>query len=183
MEDDLGLRRGKRMRYKPLDWWRLEKVVYGRRDSGQCLVPTIKEIHRLPKEETQPLGAKHRRKKRATSKSATAEPEADYTFNPEEGWDEDTASDGIVIDFDTKEEVTRREYSLLFHPSLLTLYSLVGIALTTKMVRTKQAANADFAFQKVFGDSDFMAAGQLLIPPNGLKPTKGTKDNTFVRDL
>ena len=49
------------------------------------------------------------------------------------------------------------------------------------MVHTKQAANADFAFQKIFGDSDFMAAGQLLIPPKGMKPTKGTKDNTFVR--
>ena len=48
------------------------------------------------------------------------------------------------------------------------------------MVHPKQAANANFLFQKAFGDSDFMAAGQLVIPPQGQKPTKGTKDNTFV---
>ncbi|KAJ3552142.1 hypothetical protein NM688_g4308 [Phlebia brevispora] len=157
---DDGVRRGTRMRYKPLEWWRLEKVVYGRRDSGQCLVPTIKEIHRLPKEEVQPLGAKHRRKRQTRSKSVTVEPVIEY--NPEEGWDENTQSEGVVIDYETKEEVTRR------------------VAYTAKMVHTKQAANADFAFQKIFGDSDFMAAGQLLIPPNGQKPTKGTKDNTFI---
>jgi len=42
-DDDSGLRRGQRKRYKPLEWWRLEKVVYGRRGSGTSLVPTINE--------------------------------------------------------------------------------------------------------------------------------------------
>ena len=41
--------------------------------------------------------------------------------------------------------------------------------------------NANFSFQKIFGDGDFLAAGQLIIPPDSTKPTKGTKDNTFVR--
>jgi centromere protein C len=49
------------------------------------------------------------------------------------------------------------------------------------MLKPKPAANADFSFQKIFGDGNFMAAGQLVIPPGGSKPTKGTKDNTFVR--
>ena len=49
------------------------------------------------------------------------------------------------------------------------------------MVNFKHAANSDFMFQKTFGDGDFIAAGQLLIPPHGEKPSKGTKDNTFVR--
>lgn len=105
--DDDGVRRSQRMRYKPLEWWRLEKVVYGRRDSGQCLVPTIKEIRRLPKEEIEPLGAKHRRKRSARSKSVTVEPVLDY--NPEEGWDDKTESEGVVIDYETKEEITRRK--------------------------------------------------------------------------
>ena len=30
-------------------------------------------------------------------------------FNPEEGWDDNTRQQGIVIDFITKEEVQRRE--------------------------------------------------------------------------
>ena len=42
-----GLRCGHCLRYKPLEWWRLEKVVYGRRNSGTCLVPSIQEIYRV----------------------------------------------------------------------------------------------------------------------------------------
>jgi centromere protein C len=43
------------------------------------------------------------------------------------------------------------------------------------MIRPKAAANNGWYFQKVFGDGEFIAAGQLLIPP------KGSKDNTYVR--
>lgn len=49
------------------------------------------------------------------------------------------------------------------------------------MVKPRAAANNDWFFQKVFGDGDFIAAGQLIIPPKGRKPSKGTKDNTYVR--
>ena len=58
---------------------------------------------------------------------------------------------------------------------------VAGIAFTAKMVRPKPAANNDWFFQKVFGDGEFIAAGQLIIPPKGRKPSKGTKDNTYVR--
>jgi hypothetical protein len=56
----------------------------------------------------------------------------------------------------------------------------IGIAYTAKMVTPRASANNDWFFQKVFGDGDFIAAGQLMIPPKGLKPSKGTKDNTYV---
>jgi hypothetical protein len=49
------------------------------------------------------------------------------------------------------------------------------------MVQPKPAENNDRFFQKVFGDGEFIAAGQLVIPPKGRKPSKGTKDNTYVR--
>lgn len=38
-----------------------------------------------------------------------------------------------------------------------------------------------FKFQKVFGDASFVAAGMLEIPVGGEKPSKPTKDNTYVR--
>jgi len=79
--------------------------------------------------------------------------------NPEEGWDDDT---GVVLDYITKEEVSR------------------PIAYTAKMVQPKPAENNDRFFQKVFGDGEFIAAGQLVIPPKGRKPSKGTKDNTYM---
>ncbi|KAI0950236.1 hypothetical protein AcV7_008770 [Taiwanofungus camphoratus] len=168
-DDGNGLRRGKRTRYAPLEWWRLEKVVYGRRDSGTTFVPNIKEIRRLPKEEPRPLGAKHRKRRppQSKSKSQTAEVDAEgqLVFNPEEGWDAETDSKGCVMDYDKDEEIEKR------------------VAFTAKMLTPKAAANNDFYFQKIFGDGDFIAAGQLIIPPNKQKPTKGTKDNTFVSPL
>lgn len=111
--DDDGLRRGKRMRYKPLDWWRCEKVVYGRRESGQQFVPTIKEIRRIPKEETGPLGAKHRRKRPPRSQSKTAE----LVYNPEEGWDDETDPRGIVLEYPSGKEIEKRKsFDILINP-------------------------------------------------------------------
>jgi centromere protein C len=49
------------------------------------------------------------------------------------------------------------------------------------MVTLKAAANDEWFFQKIFSDGDFIAAGQLMIPPKSNKPSKGTKDNTYVR--
>ena len=51
------------------------------------------------------------------------------------------------------------------------------------MVNHRPAANNDFFFTKVFGDGEYIAAGQLLIPPKMNKPSKMTKDNTYVRLL
>ncbi|KAI0362563.1 hypothetical protein OH77DRAFT_1507986 [Trametes cingulata] len=159
-----GVRRSKRMRYSPLAWWRLEKVVYGRRESGTSLVPSIKEIHRIPQVKPEPLGAK-KKKGGQRKKSRTVEPEVQQVvvYDPEEGWDDETDPYCNVIEYgEDGKEVTRR------------------VAFTAKMVSPKAAAQGAFFFQKIFGDGDFLAAGQLIIPPHSTKPTKGTKDNTFV---
>ena len=84
----------------------MEKVVYGRRGSGTCLVPTIKEILRVPKEDPQPLGAKRKRRARSQSKAKSVEPT--LVFNPEEGWDDETDPSGVVIDYEEGMETTRR---------------------------------------------------------------------------
>ena len=48
------------------------------------------------------------------------------------------------------------------------------------MVKPREAANNSWLFDKIFGDDDFIAAGQLIIPPKGRKPSKAAKDNTYV---
>lgn len=48
------------------------------------------------------------------------------------------------------------------------------------MVEPKMAADLNWSFDKIFGDDEFLAAGQLVIPPKGRKPTKAAKDNTYV---
>ena len=51
------------------------------------------------------------------------------------------------------------------------------------MVNPREAANSSWLFDKIFGDDDFIAAGQLIIPPRGRKPSKAAKDNTYVSSL
>jgi centromere protein C len=48
------------------------------------------------------------------------------------------------------------------------------------MVDFKETAKSDWLFDKIFGDDEFIAAGQLVIPPKGRKPSKAAKDNTYV---
>ena len=56
-----------------------------------------------------------------------------------------------------------------------------GLACTSKMVQHRVVENSNWSFQKVFGDGEFIAAGQVVIPPGERKQRKGTKDNTYVR--
>ncbi|KAJ7706854.1 Mif2/CENP-C like-domain-containing protein [Mycena rosella] len=168
-----GVRRSRRVPYAPLDWWRLERVEYGGRDpDGEpILCPTIKAIIRIPKEPVIPLGKQGRAARARAHKGAPTPkvvekvvevPVEVLSANPEEGWDDGTETDGVVKSYPDGEDVMRR------------------IAFTAKMFQPTAAANNEWFFQKVFNDPDFVAAGQLLIPPKGRKPSKQTKDNTFI---
>jgi len=99
--------------------------------------------------------------------------------NPEEGWDDKTPTNGVVIDWFTGNEVSRRTFSISTHLLFPDLHP-AGLAFPERLVGHRPAANNDFFFTKVFGDGEYIAAGQLRIPPNKHKPSKMTKDNTYV---
>ena len=89
------MRKSAREHYKPLEWWRGEKLVYGRSEGSKSpiLVPPIREILRIPKEDSFSLGKRKRGATRACSRSAKVSftPSAPAVApNPEEGWDKDT---------------------------------------------------------------------------------------------
>ena len=78
-------------------------------------MPQIKEIIRIPKEDSLPLGTKRKRgSTRARSQSKVVEavesviPPALPVVDPEEGWDENTEAKCTVIHFTSREEVERR---------------------------------------------------------------------------
>jgi centromere protein C len=182
-----GVRKSVREHYKPLEWWRGEKLVYGRprghsSSSGLVLVPPIREIIRIPKEPPEPLGGKRKRAGRGRSKSKVAE-EMQVKIvpveNPEDGWDDETDPYCTVLNYPANDEVVRRGFpdDTFPYPDLTLL---LGVAFTSTMLDPRPTANGDWSFQKVFGDAEFIAAGVLVIPPNARKPSKGTKDNTYV---
>ncbi|CAA7271041.1 unnamed protein product [Cyclocybe aegerita] len=165
-----GVRRSRREHIPPLEYWRGERYIYGRStNSGAILVPQIKEIVRIPKEPPISLGTKRKRgstrprsKSRGRDHSEDHIPPALPVANPEEGWDDDTQAKCMVLHYTSKEEIERR------------------IAWTAKMVEPRMAANNNWSFDKIFGDDEFIAAGQLIIPPRGRKPSKAAKDNTYI---
>ncbi|KAG9121775.1 hypothetical protein FRC07_002129 [Ceratobasidium sp. 392] len=75
--------------------------------------------------------------------------------------DEETEELGVVLDYATGKEVERR------------------IAFPGARVEF-QPTEGPFHFQKIFGDSDFFAAGVMKIPVGGRKPNKPSKENTYV---
>ncbi|TFK23463.1 hypothetical protein FA15DRAFT_670483 [Coprinopsis marcescibilis] len=158
-----GVRRSSRAHHAPLEWWRGERYVYGKPEYNQTvLVPHIREIVRIPKEE--PLHLANKRK-RGRSRSRTVQPQAvqqDAAGDPEDGWDDATVPNAKVLDYRTSAEVDKR------------------IAWTAQMVNPKKVPNGDWAYEKILWDTDFIAAGQLVIPPKCRKPSKGTKDNTYI---
>lgn len=172
-DDATSLRRSKRRHYPPLEYWRQERVVWGRRENGRSAVPVIKEIITIPKPDAEPLGAKKRKRgtRKPRSKSTPSSPppvrvreeiRIIEVENPELGWDDATPSTGVIVDWTSKEEVERR------------------VAYPARMVSPKPAQGYDYFFHKIFGDGDFVAAGHLVIPPGAEKPTKPTKDNTYI---
>lgn len=106
-----GLRRSRRTRFSPLEWWRLEKVVYGRRTSGVgSVVPVIKEIIRRPEPAAEPLSKKHHRRARSkppSSKSGKGK-EREQTPEDEQGLDDETDPNGEVRDYVSGGLVKRR---------------------------------------------------------------------------
>ncbi|KAK0211255.1 Mif2/CENP-C like-domain-containing protein [Desarmillaria ectypa] len=154
-----GLRRSQRRPCKPLQWWRLEKRVYGRVTEGRILVPEVREIRRLAPEPIEPLGSKKRKRStRSQSKVPAEYPDP----NPEKGWDDETNTHCEVLGYPDGQPRLRR------------------IACTARMVNVQQAANSNWFFEKIFGDGNFMAAGQMLIPPRSRKQSKRSKDNTYI---
>lgn len=91
-------------------------MVYGRTgSSGPILVPTIKEIRRIPSEKPMPLGQKKRGYARARSKTAD-DKAASAVYNPEEGWDDETDPVGEVYDLDKQAIVVRRKRTVFHAP-------------------------------------------------------------------
>ncbi|KIM48672.1 hypothetical protein M413DRAFT_437856 [Hebeloma cylindrosporum] len=164
-----GTRKSSRNHYAPLEWWRGEKIVYGKTNSsGRVLVAPIKEIVRIPKDMPLPLGAKRKRgSTRPRSRSRALNDEeviapALPVANPEEGWDDETTTVYTVLRYTDREEADRR------------------VAYPARMFNPKLAGDGSWFFDKVFSDDEFIAAGQLVIPPTGRKPSKAAKDNTYV---
>ncbi|QRW27764.1 centromere protein Scm3 [Rhizoctonia solani] len=129
-----------------LEWWRGEKFVYGRSpdpEEGPLLVPLIRAIERPPKPRSRTIqkGTQERRKEDQGKKEEEDQELGEVGVfgaprTQEDGLDEETEELGVVMDYATGREVERR----IAFPVL--------------------------DFQKIFGDSDYFAAGNVYTIAN-----------------
>ncbi|WVN87138.1 uncharacterized protein L203_102314 [Cryptococcus depauperatus CBS 7841] len=154
-------RRSGRQHYRPLDWWRGEKVEYAR---GHGLA-VIKEIVTIPEEPIEPLASRRRKGGRAASTNEGADEakkrKRGKDPNDETGWDDLTEPAGLVLDVEGI-ECTRK------------------IACPEKLIVPKWVQKKSFKYQKVFGEGQFFASGAVHIPVGKKKNTKQSKDNVYV---
>lgn len=188
LENPEGLRRGKRHRIAPLDWWRGERALYGKPDeaatgdaSTGLVAPVLKQVIRVPRAPGEGTFSGMRRfRAKPAGYAQPGRPPGSRNYVPrlapveEDGeeddddddeadaWDAETDPYGRVMDADTNTEVTMR------------------IACTAAGIRPRPAFNQAFSYEKIFGISDFMAAGVLVIPEGGEKPAKPSKDNNYT---
>lgn len=206
--DENGIRRSTRQRFAPLEYWRGERIRYGRpslptdqrevefEDDPSLMLSSnqrrrvpvldIKEVIRVPRAPGEgTFSGTTRRKPSAPSRKSEDRKRASQTPTPaplpedldqkfdfhldptldtvhvEDGWDARTVENGIVVDED-------------------------GLEYETSIVRTKSTLKPvavmgqEFMFEKLFNCGGLMATGVLHLPPGTRKPTKPSKDNTFV---
>lgn len=164
------MRRSGRKHFKPLKWWAGEHFEYAR---GQHQ-PEIKEVVRKPQEYVPARSNRGRRPGRARSgrsesvaaRSGRRARSESVVEDEDEEIDLDEASNpiGHVNQFANNVDVKRR------------------VMWTKKMLEPKAVRDANFLYQKVFGEDKFLASGVVILPLDGSKPAKQSKDNAYVSD-
>lgn len=171
---DFRSRRSGRTHFAPLQYWKNEKFEY---KQGE-IQPIIVGIERKPDEPIKSRGHKRynsstRGRSRSRAKSGTRQMSVE---SDGDGADDTTNPVGTVALYGTEnEEVERREWTL--HKMLIS-----GIAMPKSRIEMKSVDGAEFLYQKVFGEDQFIAGGFVYLPVKTQKPGKPSRDNAYVSD-
>lgn len=175
-DSDPGTRRGKRLRVKPLAFWRGEKLVYGRggrrRSIGGTLglsLPEVKEIIHVDVEEDKP-------KRRYNRKQPGAKPGRRRVKHEDDSYDDDRQQDPAADpedDFEA-EEVVSAEVHSLDEPEVRDRQT---IAYPLTAYSPRAVVDQGIFFQRTLKDKDFFAAGLLDLPPGAAKTRRSSKRN------
>jgi centromere protein C len=173
LDDTMTQTRSGRHSYRPVQYWRGEQVV--REDEEQAdmfakdrfVLPSIKEIVRVPEEEV--------RSKSTTSKSkGRPKPKKPVVEEEYEEWEVNPGTvEGEVVIWETEHEE---------HPPADDEPVQVTderIAISSKAVQTSEIRDATFRFAKTL-TMPFMGAGVVDLPPGGEKRPKNSRKMHMV---
>ena len=160
VDDSHGLRKSKRKRFQPLEFWKNEKVVYGRRQSSGTYIrlnlvglPVIVDVIKAPKT---PLKPKKSRRKQNRANSKKSPEEIGYNQTGLE-------ISGLVRNANNSEETE------------------ILLAISGEKIQGEDVPGADFRIHTVFVEETFMSAGMLTFPkPGSAKPSRNSSKHALA---
>ncbi|RLV89119.1 Protein MIF2 [Spathaspora sp. JA1] len=169
-----GLRRSKRTRIKPLQFWRNERVIYSKveavgdstliQDIRKVPLREIKEIVTI--DEVEPV-VPARKKPRAKSKSPANKPAQEFLINPDVPGAEWFDDKSLAIK-------VKDEYGNVKQENIA--YTLDG-----GVEQDAEGDEQDFKVNKLFDiNRDFCGTGLIELYPEALKPKKVTGSSIFI---
>ncbi|CAO3567106.1 unnamed protein product [Mortierella alpina] len=187
-QDGPGVRRSNRVTFKPLEYWRNERVILGRSDNTPQPVPVIKGVVRAPPPE--PIIARGIKRTRGTAQTltlsrvkATTRPQKSQTGGVDDGAEADEEDD----DHSSDSESSRQQG---FTQGIDQQFECIDQATGTIAVRALAESKEAMRFQDVPGghyqyhrgleDEDTISSGIVRIPGQGTKPNKNASASSVV---
>ncbi|KAK1256413.1 hypothetical protein MKX07_008672 [Trichoderma sp. CBMAI-0711] len=175
IDDTITQTRSGRHSYRPVAYWRGEQVVREVEEQADMfakdrfLMPSIKEVVRVPEEEAPIRSAASRGKARPKAKKQAVAEEEEY-----EEWELNPGTvEGEIVIWETEHEE---------HPPADDEPVQVTderIAISAKAVQTSEIRDATFRFAKTL-TMPFMGAGVVDLPPGGEKRPKNSRKMHMV---
>ncbi|KAL2155604.1 hypothetical protein VTH82DRAFT_346 [Thermothelomyces myriococcoides] len=182
--------RSGRTSFKPLAWWRNERVEFdrdeaedaflGRKHKGRFVLPSVKEVYRVDEEEPEPRPRSSHRGGGGGKKSSSSSGKRgrrrrssgyddDDDYGPAEPWELDPGTvTGEVV-------VWQPEYEYQ-PPAPNDLVSVMDkqLAISSAAIKTTEVVGGEFRYAKVFSEG-FIGAGVVDLPPGAVKRLKNSR--------
>ncbi|KAL2174391.1 kinetochore CENP-C fungal-like protein [Thermothelomyces heterothallicus CBS 202.75] len=178
--------RSGRTSFKPLAWWRNERVEFdkdeaedafvGRKHKGKFVLPSVKEVYRVDEPEPETRARSRRGGKKAPGRRGRRRSSGggggdfdDDDYGPAEPWELDPGTvTGEVV-------VWQPEYEYQ-PPAPNDLVSVMDkqLAISSAAIKTTEVVGGEFRYAKVFSEG-FIGAGVVDLPPGAVKRLKNSR--------
>ncbi|KAF9939757.1 hypothetical protein BGZ67_008990 [Mortierella alpina] len=175
-QDDSGIRRSNRVTFKPLAFWRNERVILGRSDNTPQPVPIIKGVVRAPP----PEPAVGRGIKRSRTKSSNR-----YPRSQPQHFDDGEEADEEDEDLSSDPELLRQQgFAQKIHPQFECVDqatgSIVVRAESKDAMQFQDVPGRHYQYHRGLEDEDTISSGIVRIPGQGTKPNKNASASSVV---
>ncbi|KAF9273881.1 hypothetical protein BGZ68_001130 [Mortierella alpina] len=186
-QDGPGVRRSNRVTFKPLEYWRNERVILGRSDNTPQPVPIIKGVVRAPPPE--PLVGRSTKRARGTVQPSTTKSRTktatrhlkSRTRHVDDGVeadeeDEDHSSDPELLRQQGYAQGTNQQFECIDQAT----GTVIVRAEPKDAMQFQDVPGGHYQYHRGLEDDDTISSGIVRIPGLGTKPNKNASASSVV---